>query len=63
MTNPSEQRHPVRKDFDDFLTGVSDERLKAEDTREITEQMPDLMGDWAQMEALMNAPKPAPSGE
>lgn len=58
-----EYRHEFRKSMDDFLSGASDEKMKAEDTREIQEQVPELADAWAEMDSLFAAPKPAPSAE
>lgn len=54
VTHPSELRHAVRKDIDDYLAGLHDDKEPVEDTRPITEQVEDLMDDWAAFEAQLS---------
>jgi len=59
----NEFRFDARKSMDEFLEGTADDRLAAEDTREIQELMPDLLADWDSIAADFGAPKPTPPAE
>jgi len=63
VSRPSEYRSDVRKSMDDFLSGAYDDQAPAEDTREIGEQVPDLLGAWGEMEIMFGPPAATPPVE